>query len=549
MRTSIALLFCALVTLAAPRWALGQSAQGTPSEPRTIAELRERIQGDNRAHPVASVRWAEEALRQLDLHPDPPTELWFLTALVDDLIVLADYPKAESYLERGRRVVTRTRDARGHFLLEIRAAALLLHTGRPSESRQLLDSLLPGMEAFRSRNPQDQEFGRALCSAYRLQGTALQTTGHHSDAIAAYQKVQRLGEALGDRREQSIALNKMGSLYALLGRGEEAMASHQQAIQMAQSLDDPALLAAFHLNLADAHRSQNDPKAQMAALQRALDLARRAGQVRFQIACLVNLSDAYLQNKDYAAALSQAEAALKMPLVSQDPDLTAVCQVNRGIALNRLGRHREGLEALTEGLRRIKTTEDKEQIAEITGNLAEEYAFAGDYRRAYESSLAFKALSDDLKRAADQKRVAEATAAFEADKKQIQIEGLKREQRIQARLTGLWIALSVLGFSFVGILLLGRGKLRGLNASLSEANTRNLELIDQLRSALAEVRTLEGLIPICAYCKKIRDDEGYWNQMETYIQSRTEAKFTHGMCPECYERALSEFKRSHPDEA
>jgi DNA-binding response OmpR family regulator len=55
----------------------------------------------------------------------------------------------------------------------------------------------------------------------------------------------------------------------------------------------------------------------------------------------------------------------------------------------------------------------------------------------------------------------------------------------------------------------------------------------QLQQALDEVRTLRGIVPICASCKKIRDDKGYWNQVEKYVSDHTEAKFSHGICPEC----------------
>ncbi|MBU2550922.1 MAG: PAS domain-containing protein [Proteobacteria bacterium] len=58
-------------------------------------------------------------------------------------------------------------------------------------------------------------------------------------------------------------------------------------------------------------------------------------------------------------------------------------------------------------------------------------------------------------------------------------------------------------------------------------------LIKKLQAALAEVHTLQGFIPICANCKKIRDDEGYWQQIEQYIQDRSAARFSHGICPEC----------------
>lgn len=60
-----------------------------------------------------------------------------------------------------------------------------------------------------------------------------------------------------------------------------------------------------------------------------------------------------------------------------------------------------------------------------------------------------------------------------------------------------------------------------------------LQTISELRKALEEVRTLRGFLPICASCKKIRDDTGYWQQIEFYIREHTEADFTHGICPDC----------------
>jgi hypothetical protein len=62
------------------------------------------------------------------------------------------------------------------------------------------------------------------------------------------------------------------------------------------------------------------------------------------------------------------------------------------------------------------------------------------------------------------------------------------------------------------------------------------QLISQLQEALASIKTLRGLVPICAACKKIRDDSGFWNQLESYLHTHTEAEFSHGICPECVGR-------------
>jgi DNA-binding response OmpR family regulator len=66
------------------------------------------------------------------------------------------------------------------------------------------------------------------------------------------------------------------------------------------------------------------------------------------------------------------------------------------------------------------------------------------------------------------------------------------------------------------------------------------KLILELHEALANVRKLSGMLPICASCKKIRDDKGYWTQVETYIRAHSEAEFTHGICPECTEKLYPE---------
>jgi AmiR/NasT family two-component response regulator len=76
-------------------------------------------------------------------------------------------------------------------------------------------------------------------------------------------------------------------------------------------------------------------------------------------------------------------------------------------------------------------------------------------------------------------------------------------------------------------------ELHRLNAELQAGNEARERLILELEDALAQLKTLSGLLPICASCKKIRDDDGYWNQLEAYIQDHSEVVFSHGLCPEC----------------
>ena len=68
------------------------------------------------------------------------------------------------------------------------------------------------------------------------------------------------------------------------------------------------------------------------------------------------------------------------------------------------------------------------------------------------------------------------------------------------------------------------------------------KLIKKLEDSLEKIKTLRGLIPICAACKKIRDDRGFWHQVETYIKDHSAAEFTHSICPDCWQELYPEFQ-------
>jgi DNA-binding response OmpR family regulator len=73
---------------------------------------------------------------------------------------------------------------------------------------------------------------------------------------------------------------------------------------------------------------------------------------------------------------------------------------------------------------------------------------------------------------------------------------------------------------------------------VAELQTALTERVRELEEALANVRQLQGLLPMCSYCKKIRDDSNYWSQVEEYISRRSEAQFSHGICPDCWDRVV-----------
>jgi hypothetical protein len=92
-------------------------------------------------------------------------------------------------------------------------------------------------------------------------------------------------------------------------------------------------------------------------------------------------------------------------------------------------------------------------------------------------------------------------------------------------------------------------ELRALNTKLSALSEEQRLLIAELHAALDNIKTLKGMLPICSSCKKIRDDKGYWSQIEAYVSEHSEAEFTHSICPDCARKLYPEYHSvMFPDE-
>lgn len=123
-------------------------------------------------------------------------------------------------------------------------------------------------------------------------------------------------------------------------------------------------------------------------------------------------------------------------------------------------------------------------------------------------------------------------------------ESVGRYETLRVRKDGQFIPVSIT----VSPIKDETGKIIGASAIARDITQRKREerertkLIQELTEVIKQVKTLTGLLPICASCKRIRDDRGYWQQVETYISSHTNAIFTHGICPECLKKVKDEYK-------
>jgi hypothetical protein len=127
--------------------------------------------------------------------------------------------------------------------------------------------------------------------------------------------------------------------------------------------------------------------------------------------------------------------------------------------------------------------------------------------------------------------------------------GFSHLQMLPTELIGSFFFLVPINFLGIAIMRSNNRSKRREYMALVDAERIHQEkekLIEKLQSALAEVRTLQGFLPICAHCHKIRDDKGYWERIEKYIQDRTQARFSHSLCPECSKTLYAQFLKEPP---
>ena len=96
------------------------------------------------------------------------------------------------------------------------------------------------------------------------------------------------------------------------------------------------------------------------------------------------------------------------------------------------------------------------------------------------------------------------------------------------------IFICFLTFGYISAKLISR---------LREKEAKQAELISELENALNEIKVLKGILPICSFCKKIRDDQGYWNQVEVYVREHSNANFSHSICPSCAQKHYPDFAK------
>lgn len=377
--------------------------------------------------------------------------------------------------------------------------------------------------------------------AYNTLGLIAADDGKFAEALEYHLKALAIRERTGDKQGLAYTFNNLGNAYRNLGEDKKALEYHEQGLALKIQLGNKLSEAYSHHNIGLVYFAMRDYPKALAAYQRGLAIREGLGDAR-GIGVSLNAIGSVEAQTNPAAALRTYQRALALRQGAGDQRGEMATELNLGDVHRRMG----DLAAATTAFNRARALGEQIDAPLMRSNalkgLADVEAARGDYRAAFEHQQQYQQARDQMFNQENAERLQRLQAAHDADRQQRQITMLEQEGALRkaelARGTAIRTALIVaVGMGAVSLLLLW---MRFRAQQQSEARFR--AQATELRAALDRVQTLKGLLPICANCKKIRDDNGYWTQVEAYVSAHSAAEFTHSICPPCFDTLYPEMK-------
>ncbi len=340
-----------------------------------------------------------------------------------------------------------------------------------------------------------------MASVYRSQGMIDRALEHFHESL-------RLKQECGAGREELARCHfNIGACYSSLFRLDLAQSSYEFARKIWEKSGDRMKLAYLYNNIGSLYGKKEELDEAREYFQKALDIREDLGDKKGTASTLGNLGSLQEKLGDNESALDCFNRSLELyEEIGNRRGVAYTCGCIGGIYTTQ-GRLDEAEELIIRGLSITRKLKMKDLENHCLENVTKLYEAKGDLQKALMYSRELKTCLEEHLNEKSMEKIARLQVQFETEKKEKEAEIYRLK-----------------------------------NVELSCMN-------DQLRDALTHVKKLQGMLPICANCKKVRDDDGYWQQIESYISDHSDVKITHGICPECIIKLYGkDYTMDHPGE-
>lgn len=324
-----------------------------------------------------------------------------------------------------------------------------------------------------------------LGNIFLVQGLIDNALEHYHTALKKKQECDA-----GIKELASFYFN-IGVCYATLDRLELAISFYEHARSVWEKSNNRSNLVYLYNNIGTVFGKKKELDNARDYFLKALDLCEELGEIKQKASTLGNLGSLHEDLSEYQTALDYYVRSLELyEKLGNRRGIAYACCCLGGVCTH-LGNLEKAVEFAERGLSITRELKLKDYEIVCLTKITKLHEKKGDLKKALTFSLELNKCLEEHLNEKSMEKIARLQVQFETEKKEKEAEIYRLK-----------------------------------NEELSTMN-------NELRDALVHVKKLQGLLPICANCKKIRDDDGYWQQIELYISNNTDAKFSHGICPEC----------------
>jgi tetratricopeptide (TPR) repeat protein len=501
-------------------------------------------------YPARSLALATSALEQAEAFGDRELQARALLEVCRSYGALGAYAKAIAAGERILRMV-----GAGGAALDplLRVGALnhigfsLYRTGRFAEASDRLAAAIAEAERLHGR--------AELVTGLTTLGLMERRLGRNESAVEHLLRAGRVAEEAGDRRGWNRALLALGNVYQDRRDFAGAQAAYARALELARATNDRRRAAMILSNIGLLHLQLNELDQALQRLNEATAIWKDLDEQVYYAESLMNLGMVHLRQGEPRLALQDLTDALAIKQRLGEALSVAAIENRLAGVYRRLGRYGAATSANAQAAQVARQLDARPLLRDVEAETSAIAEATGDYRAALAATRRSVAIDNELTNEATSERIAELSAIDTRAREEREIALLKKNEAIaslEAARSGaernFLLALSALLVLTVGVAAVAyRVKARAAReaAEQRQATEQALSALQEshakLAEAMAQVKTLGGLLPICSHCKKVRDDDGYWHQVEAYVTRHSDATFTHGVCPACMLEHYGEF--------
>ncbi|MBW7888723.1 MAG: tetratricopeptide repeat protein [Bacteroidetes bacterium] len=391
---------------------------------------------------------------------------------------------------------------------------------------------------------------RQMGSAHSVIGVNYVFSGQYSKALEHHREALKIRTLHQDSANIISTLNNIGLVYHYIGMYEKAIGYFKEAMRLKNNSMDTLSLIRFNHNLGLAELKLGHYELAQQYLSTAVKLAEEknyeAGKAySYYGSGLLNIAE----NKFPEAIENITKAKNLNKQLSQQYGL-AQADNGLGTAYFYTGEFVKAITELESAIDIAKKLNTPDILKDSYQLLYKIYEQKGNSKKAFTYFKLYSAAKDTLFNTAENGKIADLSANLETMQQERIIENLKQEKMIddlrltkeQYNTTLLYIGVAFLGV-IIFVLYLYNRKIHTAKNAIEHANTELVTLNNDLQDKIDEIKTLSGLLPICSNCKKIRNDGGYWQQLEGYIAQHSSAKFSHGICPDCLKELYPDYAK------